>query len=232
MGGSRRWCRPGRRRTSPAFDASAHVVLPGLINTHHHFYQTLTRATPAAFDRTLFGWLRTLYPIWARLTPEAVDSAATVAMAELLLSGCTTTTDHHYVFPAGLEDAMDIEVAAARRLGIRVVLTRGSMNLSERDGGLPPDSVVQDEDTILADSARVIARHHDPRPHAMVQIALAPCSPFSVTTSLMRATAELAARTRRAAAHASRRDRGRDRVLRGALRPPAARLPRRCGLAA
>jgi 8-oxoguanine deaminase len=182
----------GQTPDVPAFDAAAHVVLPGLINTHHHFYQTLTRATPAALDRTLFGWLRALYPLWARLTPEALESAATVAMAELLLSGCTTTTDHHYVFPAGLEDAIAIEVAAARRLGIRVVLTRGSMNLSERDGGLPPDSVVQDEDAILADSARVIARHHDPAPHAMVQIALAPCSPFSVTTALMRATAALA----------------------------------------
>jgi 8-oxoguanine deaminase len=182
----------GQTPDLPAFDAAADVVLPGLINTHHHFYQTLTRATPAALDRTLFGWLRALYPLWARLTPEALESAATVAMAELLLSGCTTTTDHHYVFPAGLEDAIAIEVAAARRLGIRVVLTRGSMNLSERDGGLPPDSVVQDEDAILADSARVIARHHDPAPHAMVQIALAPCSPFSVTTALMRATAALA----------------------------------------
>jgi 8-oxoguanine deaminase len=116
-------------------------------------------------------------------------------MAELLLSGCTTTTDHHYVFPAGLEDAIDTEIAAAQRLGIRVVLTRGSMNLSQRDGGLPPDSVVQDEDTILADSARLIARYHDPAPEAMVQIALAPCSPFSVTTSLMKATAALAEKT-------------------------------------
>ena len=116
-------------------------------------------------------------------------------MAELLLSGCTTTTDHHYVFPAGLEDAIDIEIAAAQRLGIRVVLTRGSMNLSQRDGGLPPDSVVQDEDTILADSERLIARYHDAAPGAMVQMALAPCSPFSVTTSLMRATAALAERT-------------------------------------
>jgi 8-oxoguanine deaminase len=176
------------------FDAGRHVVLPGLINTHHHFYQTLTRATPAALDRTLFGWLTALYPIWARLTPDALDSAVTVATAELLLSGCTTTTDHHYVFPAGLEDAIDIEVAAARRLGIRTVLTRGSMNLSQRDGGLPPDSVVQDEDSILADSARVIDTHHDPAPFALSQIALAPCSPFSVTTSLMRATAELAAK--------------------------------------
>jgi 8-oxoguanine deaminase len=174
------------------FDAGRHVVLPGLINTHHHFYQTLTRATPAALDRTLFGWLTALYPIWARLTPEVLDSAVTVAMAELLLSGCTTTTDHHYVFPSGLEDAIDIEVAAARRLGIRTVLTRGSMNLSQRDGGLPPDSVVQDEDTILADSARLIDAHHDAAPFALSQIALAPCSPFSVTTSLMRATAELA----------------------------------------
>lgn len=176
------------------FDAGQHVVLPGLINTHHHFYQTLTRSSPAALDRELFGWLKALYPIWARLTPAALESAATVAMAELLLSGCTTTTDHHYVFPGGLEHAIDIEAGVARRLGIRAVLTRGSMNLSERDGGLPPDSVVQDDDTILSDSARLIAAHHEAGPGAMVQIALAPCSPFSVTQSLMRATAEMAER--------------------------------------
>jgi 8-oxoguanine deaminase len=175
-----------------AFDASEHVVLPGLINTHHHFYQTLTRALPVAMDRELFPWLQALYPVWARLTPEALDLGVTVAMSELLLSGCTTTTDHHYVFPAGLEDAVDIEVAVADRLGMRVLLTRGSMNRSQRDGGLPPDSVVQDEDTILADSARVVAKHHQRGQDAMVQIALAPCSPFSVTTSLMRATADLA----------------------------------------
>jgi 8-oxoguanine deaminase len=174
------------------YEASAHVVIPGLINTHHHFYQTLTRALPAAMDRELFPWLKALYPVWARLTPEALDAAVTVAMAELMLSGCTTTTDHHYVFPAGLEDAVGIEVAAAKRLGIRVLLTRGSMNLSERDGGLPPDSVVQDEDTILADSERVVAKHHERGPDAMVQIALAPCSPFSVTGSLMQKTAALA----------------------------------------
>jgi 8-oxoguanine deaminase len=174
------------------FDAGAHVIIPGLINTHHHFYQTLTRALPAALDRELFAWLQALYPVWAKLTPEALDLAVTVAMAELLLSGCTTTTDHHYVFPLGLADAIDIEVAAARRLGIRTVLTRGSMNLSQRDGGLPPDSVVQDEDTILADSERLIAAFHDPGRGAMSQIALAPCSPFSVTSSLMRKTAELA----------------------------------------
>ncbi len=177
------------------FDAGRHTLLPGLINTHHHFYQTLTRASPAALDRTLFPWLNALYPIWAGLTPDHMDAAATLALAELLLSGCTTTTDHHYVYPAGLESAIDIEVAAAQRLGVRVLLTRGSMNRSQCDGGLPPDSVVQDEDTILADSERLIARYHDPRPDAMVQIALAPCSPFSVTTSLMTATAALAQRT-------------------------------------
>ncbi len=176
------------------FEAGQHVVVPGLINTHHHFYQTLTRAVPAAMDRELFPWLQALYPVWARLTPDSLDLSVTVAMSELLLSGCTTTTDHHYVFPAGLEDAVDIEVAAAKRLGIRVLLTRGSMNRSQRDGGLPPDSVVQDEDTILADSECVVAKHHQRGEDAMVQIALAPCSPFSVTTSLMRATADLAAK--------------------------------------
>jgi 8-oxoguanine deaminase len=187
----------GRAPATPnvtTFDAGAHVVLPGLINTHHHFYQTLTRAVPAALDRELFPWLQTLYPLWARLTPEALDLATTLATAELLLSGATMTTDHHYVFPQGLEDAVDIEVDAARRLGVRVLFTRGSMNLSQRDGGLPPDSVVQDEDTILADCERVVKRHHERGEGAMVQIALAPCSPFSVTTSLMRATAELAQR--------------------------------------
>jgi 8-oxoguanine deaminase len=186
---------PGAEPATPdltVFDAGQHVVIPGLINTHHHFYQTLTRSNPAALDRELFPWLQALYPIWARLTPEALDAAATAAMAELLLSGCTTTTDHHYVFPAGLEFAIDTEVAAAQRLGIRVVLTRGSMNLSQRDGGLPPDTVVQDEDTILSDSERLIARYHNAAPGAMVQVALAPCSPFSVTRSLMSKTAKLA----------------------------------------
>src|SRR6202048_1218195 len=171
------------------FDAGELVVVPGLINTHHHFYQTLTRALPAAMDRELFPWLQALYPVWARLTPEALNLGVTVAMSELLLSGCTTTTDHHYVFPAGLEDAVDIEVAVARRFGVRVLLTRGSMNRSQRDGGWARDSVVQDEDTILADSERVVAKHHQRGEDAMVQIALAPCSPFSVTTSLMSATA-------------------------------------------
>ena len=185
----------GGAPSSPAtvFNASRHVVLPGLINTHHHFYQTLTRCLPAALDKTLFGWLEALYPVWARLTPAALEAAVTVAMAELLLSGCTTTTDHHYVFPEGLEHAIDSEAQVAATLGIRAVLTRGSMDLSQRDGGLPPDSVVQDRDTILADSERLIDRLHDPAPHAMLQIALAPCSPFSVTTRLMQETASLAA---------------------------------------
>jgi 8-oxoguanine deaminase len=188
----------GRTPSTPnvtAFAADDHVVLPGLINTHHHFYQTLTRAVPAALDRELFPWLETLYPIWARLTPDTLELAVTTAMAELLLSGCTTTTDHHYVFPTGLEHAIDIEVAVAKRLGMRALLTRGSMNRSRRDGGLPPDSVVQDEDTILADSKRLIEKFHEADDDAMIQIALAPCSPFSVTTSLMRATAELAGRS-------------------------------------
>lgn len=187
----------GGRPSAPdavTFDASAHVLLSGLINTHHHFYQTLTRAMPAALDLPLFGWLTALYPVWARLTPEAMEAAATVALAELLLSGCTTTTDHHYVFPPGLDHAIDIEIAAARSLGMRVMVTRGSMNRSQRDGGLPPDSVVQEEDTILADSERLITRYHQTGPDASVQIALAPCSPFSVTTSLMRSSAELAAK--------------------------------------
>ncbi len=176
------------------FEAGQHVVLPGLINTHHHFYQTLTRALPAALDKELFPWLKTLYPVWAKLDGEAMAAATRVAMAELLLSGCTTTTDHHYVFPEGLEDAIDYEVAAAMELGIRVVLTRGSMNLSVKDGGLPPDSVVQDEDAILADSQRLIEHFHQRGDGAMVQIALAPCSPLSVTRDLMRHTAELADR--------------------------------------
>src|SRR6202165_4493511 len=185
----------GQPTTSAAFfEAGDHVVLPGLINTHHHFYQTLTRSLPAALDRELFPWLQALYPVWARLTPQALDLGVTVAMSELLLSGCTTTTDHHYVFPAGLEDAVDIEVAVARRLGVRVLLTRGSMSRSQRDGGLPPDSGVQDENTILADSERVVGKYHQRGEDSMVQIALAPCSPFTVTTSLMTATAALADR--------------------------------------
>ncbi|KQT47474.1 8-oxoguanine deaminase [Aureimonas sp. Leaf454] len=174
------------------FDASRHVVLPGLVNTHHHFYQTLTRAHPAAIDKELFPWLQSLYPIWARLDPDSFRLSVRLALTELLMSGCTTAADHHYLFPDGLESGIDIEAEEARALGIRVTLTRGSMNLSQKDGGLPPDSVVQDEDEILADSERLIGRYHDRSDGAMVQIALAPCSPFSVTKSLMTASAALA----------------------------------------
>ena len=175
-------------------DASRHVVLPGLVNTHHHFYQTLTRAHPQAIDKELFPWLQSLYPIWARLDPDSFRLSVRLALTELLMSGCTTAADHHYLFPKGLEDAIDIEAEEAAALGIRVTLTRGSMNLSQKDGGLPPDSVVQDEDEILADSERLIGRWHDRSDGAMTQIALAPCSPFSVTKSLMMASAGLAER--------------------------------------
>jgi 8-oxoguanine deaminase len=174
-------------------DASEHVVLPGLINTHHHFYQTLTRAYGPALDKELFDWLKTLYPVWAGLTPDYLDVATRLALAELLLSGCTTAADHHYVFPGGLEQAVDIQAGAARDMGLRVTLTRGSMNLSVEDGGLPPASVVQDGDAILADSARVIDAFHDAAPGSMIRIALAPCSPFSVTREIMADTAALAA---------------------------------------
>ncbi len=177
-----------------AFDASQHAVIPGLVNTHHHFYQTLTRAHPNAINKELFDWLKALYPLWARLTPEAHRIATRLALTELLMSGVTTTSDHHYVFPGGLDDAMDIQVEEARRVGVRMTVSRGSMNLSEKDGGLPPDSVVQDHDTILADCERVIAKYHQRSVGATIQIALAPCSPFSVTRELMRDTASLAAK--------------------------------------
>ena len=174
------------------FDASRHVVLPGLINTHHHFYQTLTRAHPSAINKELFPWLKALYPIWARLDPDAFRLSVRLALVELLLSGCTTAADHHYLFPAGLDEAIDIEVDEAKKLGIRMTVTRGSMNLSEKDGGLPPDSVVQDEDTILADSERLLGRYHDKSEGAFIRVALAPCSPFSVTKRLMTESARLA----------------------------------------
>ena len=176
------------------FDASNHVVLPGLVNTHHHFYQTLTRAHPAAINLPLFPWLQALYPIWARLTPETFRPAVRIALVELLLSGCSTAADHHYLYPKGLEQAVDLEVEAAREIGIRMTVTRGSMNLSHKDGGLPPDSVVQDEDEILRDCERVLSLFHDPSPGAPIQIGLAPCSPFTVTKRLMSETAALAER--------------------------------------
>ncbi|MEA1833156.1 8-oxoguanine deaminase [Methylobacterium durans] len=173
-------------------DASRHVVIPGLVNTHHHVFQTLTRAHPAAINKPLFPWLKALYPIWDKLNPEAFRLATRLAFTELLLSGCTTAGDHHYLYPKGLEAAVDIQVEEARALGIRAVVTRGSMSLSESEGGLPPDTLVQDDDAILADSERVLGLFHDPRPGAMVQIGLAPCSPFNVTKRLMRESARLA----------------------------------------
>jgi 8-oxoguanine deaminase len=173
-------------------DASRHVVLPGLINTHHHFYQTLTRAHRDALGKPLFPWLQSLYPVWAKLTPEHIELATRLALVELLLSGCTTAADHHYLFPRGLENAIDIQADVARDIGMRVMLTRGSMSLSQKDGGLPPDSVVQSEETILADSERLINRYHQREEGAMIQIALAPCSPFSVTREIMRASSEMA----------------------------------------
>ncbi len=170
------------------------VAVPGLVNTHHHLCQTLTRAHPRAANATLFEWLTTLYPVWARLDEERVHLAALVGLAELMLSGCTTSSDHHYLFPRGETRLIDAEIAAARAIGIRFHATRGSMSVGRSKGGLPPDSVVQDEDEILADSERVIGRYHDPRPGAMLRVALAPCSPFSVSERLMRETAELAER--------------------------------------
>ncbi len=171
-------------------DLSGHIVLPGLINTHHHFYQTLTRAVPAAQDANLFNWLKTLYPIWARMTPEDIYLSTQTALAELALSGCTTASDHLYLFPNGAR--LDDEIAAAREIGLRIHASRGSMSLGESKGGLPPDSVVDSEEAILQDSLRLIQQYHDPNPGAMVQIVLAPCSPFSVTGELMRQSAVLA----------------------------------------
>jgi cytosine/adenosine deaminase-related metal-dependent hydrolase len=173
-------------------DARGCLVTPGLVNTHHHLYQNLTRAYAPALTGGLFDWLVTLYPLWARLDEEAAYVSAYVGLAELALSGCTTSTDHLYVHPAGGGDLITAEVTAARELGVRFHPTRGSMSLSVKDGGLPPDSVVQDDDTILADSQRLVEAHHDRSPTAMTRIALAPCSPFSVSTSLLTRTAELA----------------------------------------
>lgn len=171
-------------------DLSGHIVLPGLINTHHHFYQTLTRAVPAAQNANLFNWLKTLYPIWARMTPEDIRISTQTALSELALSGCTTASDHLYLFPNGSK--LDDEIEAAREIGLRLHASRGSMSLGESKGGLPPDSVVDSEEHILADSERLIQQYHDSRSGSMLQIVLAPCSPFSVTTELMRESAVLA----------------------------------------
>ncbi len=175
-------------------NAEGCLVTPGLVNTHHHMYQNLTRAFAPALTGGLFDWLVTLYPLWSRMDEEAAYVSAYVGLTELALGGATTSTDHLYVHPKGSGDLISAEIRAAQDLGMRFHPTRGSMSLSVKDGGLPPDSVVQHDDDILTDSQRLVELHHDRRPAAMVRIALAPCSPFSVSTELMRATAELAER--------------------------------------
>ena len=174
-------------------DLRGHLLLPGLVNTHHHFYQTLTRAVPAAQNANLFHWLKTLYPIWARLTPDDIFISTQTALAELALSGCTTAADHLYLFPNG--SRLDDEITAAQEMGMRIQASRGSMSLGESNGGLPPDSVVDTEEAILKDSQRLIQRYHDPKAGAFVQIVLAPCSPFSVSGELMKQSAALARET-------------------------------------
>ncbi|MEN3009932.1 MAG: 8-oxoguanine deaminase [Candidatus Bipolaricaulaceae bacterium] len=177
-------------------DGRDRVMLPGMVNTHHHLYQTLFRAVPGAQDKKLFDWLLFLYERWRGIDEEAVYVSAVVGLCELLLSGCTTSTDHLYLFPKGKKHLIDVEIEAAKEVGIRFHPNRGSMSLSRKEGGLPPEDVVQTEEEILADSERLILRYHDPRFGAMVRLALGPCSPFSVTPRLMRETAELARRYR------------------------------------
>ena len=166
------------------------VVIPGLVNTHHHMYQTLTRAIPAVQDAELFTWLKGLYPIWARMAPDMIHASALTAMAELLLSGCTTSSDHLYLYPNGAK--LDDTISAAEQIGMRFHAMRGSMSVGESAGGLPPDSVVENEATILKDSQRVVEQFHDDNRYAMIRVGLAPCSPFSVSTDLMRESATLA----------------------------------------
>ena len=173
-------------------DLGGSVVTPGLVNTHHHLYQTLTRARAQQAD--LFTWLRELYPVWAGIDAEAEYAAARTGLAELALSGCSTVFDHHYVFPRGREGILEAEVQAARELGVRIVASRGSMDLGVSDGGLPPDELVEEIDAVLAETERLHGALHEPGPGARVQIAVAPCSPFSVTGRLMEESAALARR--------------------------------------
>jgi len=171
-------------------DLTGHIVMPGLINTHHHMFQSLTRAVPAAQDASLFGWLKALYPIWSRLTPQMIRVSTQTAMAEMLLSGATTTSDHLYLYPNGsrLDDSID----GAREIGMRFHAARGSMSIGESAGGLPPDYLVEKEPDILKDAQRLIETHHDPARHSMLRLVMAPCSPFSVSEGLMRDSAALA----------------------------------------
>lgn len=181
---------PALLQADEVVDARGLLVMPGLVNTHHHMFQSLTRAVPGVQDAELFTWLRGLYPIWSRLTPEMIGVSTQVAMAELLLSGCTTSSDHLYLFPNGAR--LDDSIEAAQAVGMRFVATRGSMSVGESAGGLPPDVLVEDEAHILRDSQRLIETWHDPRPGALLRVALAPCSPFSVSPALMRESAALA----------------------------------------
>ena len=181
---------PHALQADTVIDARRHLVTPGLVNTHHHMYQSLTRALPSVQNAELFGWLRGLYPVWAGLTPEMVQVSTQVAMAELLLSGCTTSSDHLYLYPNGVR--LDDSIEAARQVGMRFTATRGSMSVGQSQGGLPPDRVVENEGFILRDTQRVIEAFHDASFGAMTQVAVAPCSPFSVSRELMRLSAELA----------------------------------------
>ena len=176
--------------TAKVLDMRGKVVTPGLVNTHHHMYQSLTRAVPAAQDAELFSWLQNLYMLWSHLTPEMIHVSTKTAMAELMLSGCTTTSDHLYLFPNG--SRLDDSIAAAQQMGMRFHAARGSMSLGRSKGGLPPDAVVEEEEAILRDSLRLIQQYHDGSRHAMLRVVLAPCSPFSVTRDLMRESAVLA----------------------------------------
>jgi cytosine/adenosine deaminase-related metal-dependent hydrolase len=182
--------RPPDVTADEVIDARGHAVLPGLVNTHHHMFQSLTRAVPAAQNAELFGWLKTLYPLWAGLTPEMVRVSTQLAMAELLLSGCTTSSDHLYLYPNGVR--LDDSIEAARQIGMRFHAARGSMSVGESAGGLPPDALVEREDAILADTRRLIEQHHDSGRYAMLRVVAAPCSPFSVSPALMRESAALA----------------------------------------
>jgi cytosine/adenosine deaminase-related metal-dependent hydrolase len=181
---------PLAENADETLDLTGHVVLPGLVNTHHHMYQSLTRVIQGGQNHELFDWLTALYPIWARLKPDMIYTSALTAMAELILSGCTTSSDHLYIYPNGCR--LDDSIRAAQEIGIRFHAARGSMTLSKKDGGLPPDAVVEKEADILSDTERLIQTYHDPAQYAMLRIVVAPCSPFSVTESLMRESAKLA----------------------------------------
>ena len=213
----------------PRTDVTGCLVTPGLVNTHHHLYQWVTRGL--AVDEGLFGWLTTLYPVWGCIDEDVVGAAAAAGLAWLARTGATTSTDHHYVFPADGGDVLGAEIDAARRVGLRFMPTRGSMDLGRRHGGLPPDHVVEDIDTILAASAAAIDAHHDPGPDSMLRIGLAPCSPFSVTGDLLRQAAALA-RDKGVRLHTHLAETaGRGGVLPGAVRPHPGGLHGDAGLA-